>query len=416
MAVCHTLHKLNPIMMATHERTRVLLAGGGVAALEAALTLHALAGDRITVELIAPETEFVYRPLAVAEPFRVGEVRSFPLQRLTEATGATLRRGLVTEVDPDLHLVTTEGGGRLPYDLLLLALGAHPFEAVPGALTFTGPKEDAALARVLEDAVHGEIQSIVFALPPGASWPMPLYELALLTRAYLVDHGTTGVKVTLVTPEVSPLEIFGPSIGEVVAELLEARGIELRLETTPLTFLGGGLELDPPGGVDADRVVALPWLEGPPLRGVHQDMHGFVEVDEHGAVTREDDLYAAGDLTSFPVKQGGIAAQQANAAAEAMAARAGAPIEPAPFRPVLRGLLLTGMEPRFLRGDAEAGRSLVDTEPLWWPPAKIVGRHLAPFLAEQLGLSESLEERHRRGAVPIEVELSSEQRSPGSPP
>jgi sulfide:quinone oxidoreductase len=395
------------IAMETNERSRILLAGGGVAALEAALTLHALTGDRVTVELIAPETNFVYRPLAVAEPFRVGEVRSFPLQRLTEATGATLRRGLVTEVDPDLHLVTTEAGDQLPYDLLLLALGAHPFEAVPGALTFTGPKEDAQLADVLEDAVHGEIQSIVFALPPGASWPMPLYELALLTRAYLVDRGTTGVKVTLVTPEASPLEIFGPSVGEAVAELLEARGIDLRLETKPLTFLGGSLELDPPAGLEADRVVALPWLEGPPLRGVHQDMHGFVEVDEHGAVAREDDLYAAGDLTSFPVKQGGIAAQQANAAAEAMAARVGAAIDPTPFRPVLRGLLLTGMEPRFLRGDAEAGGSLVDTEPLWWPPAKIVGRHLAPFLAERLGLSESLEQRRRRGAIPVEVELGS---------
>ena len=414
MADRHTRLRLN-LAMATQERTRILLAGGGVAALEAALTLHALAGDRVTVELIAPEPDFVYRPLAVAEPFRVGEVRSFPLGRLTEATGATLHRGLVTEVDPDLHLVTTEKGDQLPYDLLLLALGARTVEAVPGTLTFTGPKEDTALSRILEDAVHGEIKSIVFALPPGASWPMPLYELALLTRAYLVDRGTTGVEVTLVTPEASPLEIFGPSVGEAVAELLEARGIDLRLETTPLTFLAGGLELDPPGGIDADRVVALPWLEGPPLRGIHQDMHGFVDVDEHGAVSREDDLYAAGDLTSFPIKQGGIAAQQANAAAEAMAARAGAEIEPAPFRPVLRGLLLTGMEPRFLRGEAETDGSLVDTEPLWWPPAKIVGRHLAPFLAEQLGLSETLEQRHRRGAVPVEVELSSEQRGAGPP-
>ena len=402
--------------MANHEPIRVLLAGGGIAALEAALTLHALAADRVRVEVVAPETEFVYRPLAVAEPFRVGEVRSFPLQRLTEAAGAKLRHGLVTEVDPDLHLVTTADGGHLPYDLLLLALGARTVEAVPGAVTFTGPKEDGALQSILEDAVHGEIKSIVFALPPGASWPMPLYELALLTRAYLVDRGTTGVKVTLVTPEASPLDIFGPSIGEAVSELLEARGIELRLETTPLTFLGGSLELDPPGGIDADRVVALPWLEGPPLRGVHQDMHGFVEVDEHGAVTGEDDVYAAGDLTSFPVKQGGIAAQQADAAAEAIAARAGAALEPAPFRPVLRGLLLTGMEPRFLRGDDEEGGSLVDTEPLWWPPAKIVGRHLAPFLAEHLGLSESLEQRHRRGAVPIEVELVPGQRSAGPPP
>jgi len=315
-------------------------------------------------------------------------------------------------VDPDLHVVTTVGGGQHEYDLLLLALGARTIEAVPGTLTFTGPKEGPALARILKEAVNGEITSIAFAVPPGASWPMPLYELALLTRAYLVDRGTTGVEITLVTPEASPLEIFGATVGEVVAELLEARGIDLRLATTPVTFLGGSLEVEPPGGIEADRVVALPWLEGPPLRGVHQDMHGFVEVDEHGAVSAEDDLYAAGDLTSFPVKQGGIAAQQADAAAEAMAAQAGAPIEAAPFRPILRGLLLTGIEPRFLRGDPEVG-SIVDTEPLWWPPAKIVGRHLAPFLAQHLGLSESLSEK--RGAVPIEVELDPAKRGAWSP-
>lgn len=401
--------------MDTNERTRILIAGGGVAALEAALELHALAADRVSVEMIAPEKDFVYRPLAVAEPFRVAEVRSFPLRRLTEATGATLHHGLVTEVEPDLHLVTTESGEKLPYDLLLLALGARTIEAVPGALTFAGPKDGPALARVLEEAVCGEITSIVFAVPPGASWPMPLYELALLTRAYLVDRGTTGIGVTLVTPEESPLALFGAAAGEAVAELLEARGIDVRLKTTPIAFLSGSLEVDPPGGIEAERAVALPWLEGPPLRGVHQDMHGFVEVDEHGTVTGEDDVYAAGDLTSFPVKQGGIATQQANAAAEAMAARAGAPIEPAPFRPVLRGLLLTGIEPRFLRADAETGASTVDTEPLWWPPAKIVGRHLAPFLAEHLGLSESLAEKPKYGAVPIEVELDPEHRGAWSP-
>lgn len=401
--------------MDTNERTRILIGGGGVAALEAALALHTLAADRVSVEIIAPETDFVYRPLAVAEPFRVAEVRSFPLRRLTEATGATLHHGLVTEVEPDLHLVTTESGERLPYDLLLLALGAHTIEALPGALTFAGPKDGPALARVLEEAVYGEITSIVFAVPPGASWPMPLYELALLTRAYLVDRGTTGVRVTLVTPEERPLALFGAAASGAVAELLEARGIDVRLQTTPLAFLSGNLEVDPPGGIAAERVVALPWLEGPPLRGVRQDMHGFVEVDQHGAVTGEDDIYAAGDLTSFPVKQGGIAAQQADAAAEAMAARAGAPIEAAPFRPVLRGLLLTGIEPRFLRADAEAGASIVDTEPLWWPPAKIVGRHLAPFLAEHLGLSDSLAERPKHGAVPIEIELDPERRGAWSP-
>jgi hypothetical protein len=51
---------------------RVLIAGGGVAGLEALLALRALAGDLVDLELLAPEPAFWYRPLAVAEPFDAG--------------------------------------------------------------------------------------------------------------------------------------------------------------------------------------------------------------------------------------------------------------------------------------------------------------------------------------------------------
>jgi sulfide:quinone oxidoreductase len=117
------------------------------------------------------------------------------------------------------------------------------------------------------------------------------------------------------------------------------------------------------------------------------------------------DVYAAGDATQFRPKQGGLAAQQADAVAAAIATDLGADTEPMPFRPVLRGLLLTGLTPRYLRSDPASGSSLVDTEPLWWPPAKIVGRYLAPFLATQLGAGATLSEAARSSAVEIEVEL-----------
>jgi NADH dehydrogenase FAD-containing subunit len=178
------------------------------------------------------------------------------------------------------------------------------------------------------------------------------------------------------------------------------------LVAEPFAFRDGALAVAPAGTVAADRVVALPRLEGPRLEGVLHDPNGFIPTDEHGQVSDEIDVWAAGDATRFPLKQGGIAAQQADAAAEAIAARAGAALEPRPFRPVLRGLLLTGMVPRFLRAEAGTAVSTVDTEPLWWPPAKIVGRHLAPFLAKHLGLSEEPPNAARETAVRVEVELS----------
>jgi sulfide:quinone oxidoreductase len=192
-----------------------------------------------------------------------------------------------------------------------------------------------------------------------------------------------------VTPEERPLQLFGAAGSRAVAELLELHGIDLRLDTTPVALEERALRVLPDERIVADRVVALPRLEGLRLAGLPHDANGFVPTDLHGRVRGLDNVYAAGDLTNFPVKQGGIATQQADAAAESIAAAAGAPVEPRPFKPVLRGLLLTGMTPRYLRTQAGSTHSQTDTEPLWWPPAKIVGRHLAPFLASQLHLSES---------------------------
>jgi len=222
-------------------------------------------------------------------------------------------------------------------------------------------------------------------VPAGSTWPLPLYELALLTGEYLAEH-LTHAELTVVTPEEHPLGLFGTRASEAIALLLEMRGIGLRTAATPLEFEDGILELAGGGAIAADAVVALPQLEGPRLEGIPQDEHGFVPTDEFGRVAGLTDVYAAGDLMQSAIKQGGVAAQEADAAAEAIAADAGAPVQPSPCRPVLRGLLLSGFVPRYLRHE-EGGPSLVDTQPLWWPPGKIVGRYLSPFLAVHLGLA-----------------------------
>jgi sulfide:quinone oxidoreductase len=238
-------------------------------------------------------------------------------------------------------------------------------------------------------------------MPAGISWPLPLYELALLTAVHLADSGA-DVDLQLVTPEPRPLQLFGSAASEVVVELLDRHGIELLTDTIPAAVEENVLRFVGTGEIEADRVVALPRIEGLRLPGIPHDANGFVPIDEHGRVRDVEDVYAAGDLTNFPIKQGGLAAQQADAAAEAIAAAAGVEITPSPFKPVLRGLLLTGLSPRFMRAEVGSQESQVDTEPLWWPPAKIVGRHVAPFLAAQLHISQA---PPRSDVLEVEVEL-----------
>jgi sulfide:quinone oxidoreductase len=375
------------------DRFRVLIAGGGVAALEAALALQRLGEDRVSVALVAPEPRFWYRPLAVVESFGVGRLHGIDLAHLADECGALFVVDGLASVDADACLARTMQGAELDYDALLVATGARPVAAVPGAITFRGPADVEAFSTLLSSLRTGATARVVFAVPGGVAWPLPLYELALQTARFLDVHGVEGVELALATPEEAPLGLFGAAASAAVADLLRHRRIEVRTGTHE--------------DVTADVVVALPRLTGAPVAGLPRDANGFIPTDPNGRVHGLDEVFAAGDCTSFPIKQGGLAAQQADAAAETIAAAAGAPIEPEPFRPVLRGLLLTGEAPTFLRAEISGGlgdTSTATSELLWWPPGKIVGRYLAPFLAERAGAI--LAPPAGAEGIPVDVELT----------
>lgn len=390
----------------TYGGLHVLVAGGGVAGLETMLALRALAGDLVDLELLSPEPEFWYRPLAVAEPFDAARVHHLELAVVAEAVAAGFTLDELASVDDDAQVARTGHGAEFDYDALVVACGAVPRRALDGALTFRGPADSDAFRRLLEEAESGSVRSIAFALPASVVWPLPLYELALLTATQLERHDRE-IELALVTPEPAPLSLFGDRASDAVRELLHEHRISLHTSSYPVRYESGTLELVPERTLRAERVVALPRVEGLRILGLPQDSDGFVATDLSGRVRGLGNVYAAGDITQFPIKQGGIAAQQADAVAEAIAATAGAAVQPRLFRPVLRGLLLTGGIPRFLRSRPHGGggdTSTVSGEALWWPPSKIVGRYLAPFLADRTGI-ELKPPPDRRGALEVEIDL-----------
>jgi sulfide:quinone oxidoreductase len=363
---------------------RVLVAGGGVAGLEALLALRALAGDLVDLELLAPEPRFWYRPLAVVEPFRPGGAHSLELAAVAEAVGAGFTLDRLASVDADTQTARTEDGATIHYDELVIACGALPRRTLDGALTFRGPADREEFGALLGELERGVVGSVAFVVSGTAVWPLPIYELALLTATRLKEC-SVDVELVLVTPESAPLALFGVAVSDAVSAVLADRGITLHTGCYASRYDGDRLELVPGSTLHAERVVALPRLEGSQILGIPQDADGFIATDSDGRVHGLSQVYAAGDITQFPIKQGGIGAQQADALAELIAERAGAPITPKPFKPVLRALLLTGGAPLYLRCEPTRGHgqpSIVSTEPLWWPPAKIAGRHLAPFLAD----------------------------------
>lgn len=357
----------------------LLIAGGGPAALEAALAVQRLAGERMPITLLADRDAFVYRPVAVAEPFGFAAPQQFSLSRLAADRGFALESGSVAGVDPDQHRVLLAGGGQASYDVLLLALGARPEEAIPGALTFGGPEDSARLRGALEALHVGEPLRVAFVAGVETAWTLPLYELALMTVRWAEARGL-ALEPWLVTWEERPLTIFGDAAAAAVAELLADAGVRLWTAAFAEAVEDGRLWVSLEGGLPVDLAVALPRPVGPAIPGLPADPQGFLPVDGYGRVAGVPDVYAAGDMTARVVKQGGLATQQADAAAAAIVAAAGVPVDSAPYRPVLRAMLLTGERPRYLRratGSEPDGAT--DASP-WWPPHKIAGRELAPYL------------------------------------
>lgn len=363
-----------------------MIAGGGIAGLEALLALHDLAGDRVAISMVAPEPDFSYKPLSVEEPFSAQPPEHRALAPLAEELGANfVQRGLARML-ADEHRAELDDGSRLAYDVAVIAVGGRARAPFGKALTFKTPEDRWQIAALLKEyaADPGQGRSLAFVVPPSSTWPLPIYELALMTQRRAAELGTGELACTVFTPEAAPLVVFGSVASAAVSELLSARGIAVRTGVR-VHEDGEGRLLVTPGDepLEATDVIALPALEGPGIPGLPGDEHGFIPIDDHARVKGVNDVYAAGDGTTFPIKQGGLATQQADAAAEQIAAGFGAELDPQPFHPVLRGMLLTGEESLSLShsltgGEGEGSASL---DYLWWPPHKVSGRYLAPWLA-----------------------------------
>jgi sulfide:quinone oxidoreductase len=322
-------------------KQKVLVAGGGIAGTELALALKDLAEGRVEVDIWDPRHEFVFKPFAVGEPYGTSRAFRYDMRRLGERGGALFHVGGITSVDTVRKLAVTSDGKRLSYDFLVVASGVRMLSAVPGAVTFWGAVDEGLVGRVIAELRAGVLRHVVFTMPAGYSWALPLYELALLAVTE-AGRGGGGARVTVITPEEMPLEVFSRGAGERMAGMLVERGVEVVAATRPVKYAPGRLWIEPGGEIEADAVITLPRLEGRRIGGVPHDEDGFVGVDEHGAITGLDRAYAIGDVTAFPVKQGGLATQQADTVAEAIAAATGADVRPQPFDPILRGVLWTG--------------------------------------------------------------------------
>jgi len=386
------------------QRLRVVVAGGGIAGVETLLALRALTGDALALTLIGPAEQLHYRPWSVLEPFSARATRHYDLGEICADLGVVHHRDALAAVDPAGRAIVTGGGERIPYDALVLAPGAQATAAVAHAHTFFAEADPESLHWIVQELEQGSVRRVAFVVPPGVTWPLPLYELALMTAARTRASGVDDAELTLVTPETEPLGLFHGAGSAAVAQRLAVAGVAFVGDAYAHDYNGRTLAITPGERTLAtERVVALPTLAGPAIEGVPCDPHGFVHVDEHGRVPGLADVYAVGDATTFAIKQGGIAAQQADVVAALVARGAGARVPMPSTRPLLRAMLFTGDGPLYLRATIAAGESVVSSASRhcpWWPPHKVAARHLAPYLADREESGRATARRHLYAVPP----------------
>jgi sulfide:quinone oxidoreductase len=366
----------------------VVIAGGGVAALETALALHKLAADRVKLTLLAPTADFIYRPIAVLEPFVHMPPRQLPLAKFAAELNATFEHDTVAAVECQRRVLHTGAQRELTYDALVIAVGARTSHILPDALAIDVSRMDASLHGLIEEIDNGSLRSLAF-VAPRPTWPLPVYELALLTQEHAREKNV-DLAVTIITAEQRPLAAFGENVSAGVAAILADADIQTIFDARVESSSGELIVHPGEQHLRFDRVVALPRLAGPAITGLPADADGFLPVTSRCEVTGIDRVYAAGDATDFPGKYGAIAAQQADAAAASIAALAGAPAEPTPFDGVVHGALVSGRKHRRLYFTARiegglAQDSRTSDAPTWSPEAKIAARHLGPYLDKLWG-------------------------------
>jgi sulfide:quinone oxidoreductase len=366
---------------------RVVICGGGIAAAEGLLRLRKLAGDAVDITVLAPNEDLVMRPLAVAEPFAFGKPDRFDLAKIVSNNGAALVRDSLSWIDSEARIAHTAAGEELEFDALLIAIGARQMELFEHTTTFRDAEADETFRGVIQDIEGGYTKSVAFVLPDAPVHPLPIYELALMTAERASSMGMDDVRLTLITPDPSPLATFGANASSAVASLLSEAGVTTFCSALAQVPTAGHLVVQPQGEeLSVDRIIAMPGIEGPALRGIPGGgAHGFVPIDRLCCVPgTQKRIFAAGDAAAYPIKHGGLGAQMADSAAAAIAGLAGVDVDPAPFHPVIRGKLLNGRAPLYISATlvgASGFESEVFDSPPWPEDEKVVAAELGPYLA-----------------------------------
>lgn len=378
----HVPARTHRVEVVTPDKTKILIVGGGVAALEACLGLRWDASIEAEVTIVSEDDSFVFRPLAVLEPFGHGVAPRFSIEEIVDGATSEIIHGEISHFDLKHNRAEIKGGRTLDFDAAIIATGGERHSQLSNAVVIGEPGAMEQLSLVVAQLDAGLVPRIVFAMPQGACWGLPTYELAMFTAAR-AQHEMRNVDVQLLTPDKKPLIEFGKEASSYVVKLLGDAGVKLVRGCTATAYSDGILSTDLGESIETKYVVAAPEIRGALIEGLPHNDKGFLPVDEYGLVHGTSCIYAAGDITDFHIKQGGIASQQADVVVGAITEQFGGRAAVHPFEPELRGLLLSPRGHALMNavvGDHDQSNDSLSTDTFHSLTEKIYSRHLTARL------------------------------------
>ena len=391
---------------------RVCVVGAGTAGLEALLSIRDALGASVDLCLVAPDREFRYRPMHRDSLFRPARERAIKVADLVAEAGATWVRDRAEVVRESERCLLTRGGDIVEFDYLLLAPGERSKRPLAQGYLWERGGDPSFLDTIIRQIAAGTVASVAVAVPRGARWPVPAYELALILAW---SAAGTDARITLVTAEENPLGALGSAASDAVSDELALAGVETitgveladapargaramtvadliivpeRAEDEATALIGrptdpARVQIGDGVAREFERLISLPVMLGPHIAGVARDHAGFVAVDETLKVCGSDVVWAAGGCVAGAFAHSALSAQQADAAVMALGAacrHAGTGSEIGPDAVEISGVLLTGQRDQWL-AENPTGTPEPSTRCLWWPPGRAVGKTLARRIA-----------------------------------
>jgi NADH:ubiquinone reductase (H+-translocating) len=343
---------------------KVLIVGGGFAGYTAAKELCRRVGNDTGVMVVSKENYFTFWPMLAGIISSDVEAKNVaqPLRRALIRDGASFRRAELDSVNLEAKTVSA-GGTELPYDHLVLALGASPaYFGIPGVeehcISITGlgageeirnrvieRYEEATLAR---NAVPDSRLAFV-VIGGGATGVETVAELHALVHDSLaadypnIDPGRVRLVLVDSNPEI--LKELDPALRKVARKKLANLHVEVMNDVKAKEVRGDRVILDDGREIEAENVI---WTAGARASEKLDDLpfardeRKGLEVDEFMRVKGFENIWGVGDCAANVDAKGNPVPPNAQAATQegravarnVLAAMEGESLEAFEYRPL----------------------------------------------------------------------------------